>query len=139
MRERAKRNCYTFSHILSCTNSDSLQPQIGTAVTAGDSSALLSLLRLDRNLFVDSEKEPFGAILAAADAVELGADDLLLGMREEESVKLQVCCGVLQCVAVSCSVRVLHPIAACCSVLLGMHEVEPVKLQCVTVFGIVLQ
>ena len=84
-------------------------------MTAGDSSALLSLLRLDRNLFVDSEKEPFGAILAAADAVELGSDDLLLGMREEESVKLQVCCSVLQCVAVCCSV--LQCVAVCASVL----------------------
>ena len=51
------------------------------ATAAGDASALLALLRLDRSVFPDSEIEPFQSILAAADAVDLGADDVLLTLR----------------------------------------------------------
>jgi tetratricopeptide (TPR) repeat protein len=64
-----------------------LKPRI-QSVAAGDSSAFLALLRLDRDLFPDEDKTLFNTILETADAMDLGDDDALLQMRAEEEGKL---------------------------------------------------
>ena len=50
---------------------------------------MLALLRLDASTFSDNDTEPFAAILAAADAVDLGPDAELLQLRDEEGLKLE--------------------------------------------------
>jgi Ran-binding protein 1 len=50
---------------------------------------MLALLRLDASTFSDDATEPFAAILAAADAMDLGPDAELLQLRDEEGLKLE--------------------------------------------------